>query len=130
MTSLKKAWTYVKNYWYVPVIAIMGAFLFLATRDNNNVFFQMFRNALERNKKDLEEIEKNNAIATKAQRDAEARAAKQVEDIKKEYDKRKKELEQDKQERFEELMKKSDDPEKLAKELAKITGWKYIPPSD
>ena len=130
MTFLKKILIYVKNYWYIPVVAILGIILFLATRDDNNVFFKMFRDALIRNQKDLEEIEKNNFNARKAQQRATEKAVKQVEAIKEEYNKRKKELDQNKQERFEELLKDNNNPEKLAKELAKITGWKYIPPID
>lgn len=130
MNKLKKAWTYIKNYWYIPVVIILGIFLYLATRNNENVFFQMFKEALERNRRDLEEIEKNNLKAAEEKQAAKEKAAATIEKIKNDYKNKVEELEEEKKKRAEELIKNSDDPEVLAKELSELTGWKYIPPKD
>lgn len=128
--TLKKIWTYIKNYWYVPVVVVAGIAVYFVTRNKDNMFFQMFKKALEQNKKDIEKIENNNANAEverqKAQQDAEA----YLEKLKEGYRKKMAELEDEKKRRAEELLENSDDPEKLAKELSKVTGWKYIPPED
>ena len=128
--TLKKIWTYIKNYWYVPVVVVAGIAVYFVTRNIDNMFFQMFKKALEQNKKDIEKIENNNANAEaerqKAQQDAEA----YLEKLKEGYRKKMAELEDEKKRRAEELLENSDDPEKLAKELSKVTGWKYIPPED
>ena len=128
--TLKKIWTYIKNYWYVPVVVVAGIAVYFVTRNKDNMFFQMFKKALEQNKKDIEKIENNNANAEaerqKAQQDAEA----YLEKLKEGYRKKMAELEDEKKQRAEELLENSDDPEKLAKELSKVTGWKYIPPED
>jgi len=127
---LKKIWAYIKNYWYVPVVVVAGIAVYFVTRNKDNMFFQMFKKALEQNKKDIEKSETNNANAKverqKAQQDAEA----QLERLKESYRKRMAELEDEKKQRAKELLENSDEPEKLAKELSKVTGWKYIPPED
>lgn len=128
--ALKKIWTYIKNYWYVPVIVVAGIAVYFVTKNKDNMFFQMFKKALEQNKKDIEKIENNNVNAEaerqKAQQDAEA----YLEKVKEGYRKKMAELEDEKKQRAEELLENSDDPEKLAKELSKVTGWKYVPPED
>jgi F0F1-type ATP synthase membrane subunit b/b' len=130
MTTIKKIITYIKNYWYVPFIVVAGAVMFMLTRNSDNLFFELFKKTLEQNRKDIQDIENNNAKAKQQKQDAQEKTKKQIENIKKEYDKHKKQLEKDKQDRVEELLKNNSDPEQLAKELAKVTGWKYIPPQE
>lgn len=130
MITIKKIITYIKNYWYVPFIVVAGVVMFMLTRNSDNLFFELFKKTLERNRKDIQDIENNNTKAKQQKQDAQEKTKKQIENIKKEYDKRKKQLEKDKQDRVEELLKNNSDPEQLAKELAKVTGWKYIPPQE
>ena len=55
-TFLKKAWAWIKNYWYVPALLIYTVVLWLIFRKKNDKLLQMFEISKESYQKELEAI--------------------------------------------------------------------------
>jgi len=127
MLALKKIITYIKNYWYVPFVVAAGIFVLLFLQKKDNTFLDLYKQARQQNKDDVDALEKNHAKGLKARQQAQADALKKIERIEKEYEASKQNLDTQKQKEVEKLLKKAKkNPKLLADELSKLLDFKVI----
>ena len=122
----KKIWTWLKHYWYWPVILILLAISMLSGKASREKLF----NLLDRQKKNYEkEIEIVKEASEKASKEKTTISEKYVNEIKKieeDHNLKVQDLEEEKQkELVETLEKNKNKPENLAKEIAKILSASY-----
>ncbi len=122
----KKAWTWLKHYWYWPVILVLLALSIFSGKASREKLF----NLLDKQKKNYEkEIQIVKEASEKASKEKTTIAEKYVKEIKKieeDHDLKVEDLEEEKQkELVETLEKNKNKPENLAKEIAKILSASY-----
>jgi len=127
-TFLKKAWAWIKHYWYVPAVIVYTLILWFlfknkdkaleilnireeSLKDQIDVINESHKKELERREKVLEEYNKV------------------LEGLEKEYEEGRKELSEKKKKEIKNIIEKFyEDPEKIAKEMAEKFGFIYISP--
>ena len=124
MIALKKIWSFLKSYWYIPVLVIVT----LVFRSRTNKVEEIIKAADDSHKKQLEAIEV-----------AELNKKKEKEWIDKEYDNAIKKIEENYSKENKTLDKKekrfvksaikewSDDPDQMAERITLKFGFEYEP---
>lgn len=128
---LKKGWAWLKHHWYVPlvVMALLVALLIWALT-KNSMFVGMLMDVMENSRvSHRAEVDKLNEIHN---RESDARKSilneynKNIELLEKEYTEKDKELGAKKKKEIKRLVKEGyNDPDKLARELAKLYGLEH-----
>ena len=125
---LKKAWVWTKTHWWLPLLVllgIVGLLLFALTRNSAFLSSVMdaYKNSRESYKKEVDalneihsrEVEKRNQVLEEYN--------KNVKRLEEEHDNRDDELNSEKKKELKKLIEESyNDPERLAKELARLYG--------
>ena len=124
MVVLKKIWAFLKSYWYVPVIIIMGLLL----KSKSDKALEIIDAQKESYEKQKDAIEN----AAKEKIEAKERIEKEYENatqkIEKEYAKMNKEISARQKSIIKKTVKKfHSDPDALAKELSEKFGVQYVP---
>ena len=124
MVVLKKIWAFLKSYWYVPVIIIMGLLL----KSKSDKALEIIDAQKESYEKQKDAIEN----AAKEKIEAKERIEKEYENatqkIEKEYAKMNKEISDRQKSIIKKTVKKfHSDPDALAKELSEKFGVQYVP---
>ena len=124
MVVLKKIWAFLKSYWYVPVIIIMGLLL----KSKSDKALEIIDAQKESYEKQKDAIEN----AAKEKIEAKERIEKEYENatqkIEKEYAKMNKEISNRQKDIIKKTVKKfHSDPDALAKELSEKFGGQYVP---
>jgi vacuolar-type H+-ATPase subunit E/Vma4 len=124
MVVLKKIWAFLKSYWYVPVIIIMGLLL----KSKSDKALEIIDAQKESYEKQKDAIEN----AAKEKIEAKERIEKEYENatqkIEKEYAKMNKEISNRQKDIIKKTVKKfHSDPDALAKELSEKFGVQYVP---
>lgn len=124
MLFLKKAWVVIKNYWWIPAIAIgiVGAWIVLRKRPDALIEALQFR--IKKNQEEQVELDRIHQEEIAARAVAEERAREELERIEREYEETKERLSEERRREVERLLKK--DPRKLAKELEDLMGFRVI----
>ena len=124
MIALKKIWSFLKSYWYIPVLIIVA----LVFRSRTNKVEEIIKAADDSHKKQLDAIEV-----------AETNKKKEKEWIDKEYDNAIKKIEESYSKENKTLDKKekkfvksaikewSDDPDQMAERITLKFGFEYEP---
>ena len=123
----KKAWVWLKNYWYWPLLAVMLAFAIIS---GNRVREKM----LEMMVKQSENYQKEISILKDMQAKKDAEAAntieefhEEIEKIEKEHDIKVEALDVDKKKELVKIIKeKSNSPDELAKDIANLLDAQYM----
>jgi len=123
MLALKKIFVIIKNYWYIPLI-VVGAILLFLMRKKNNVFVEILQHRAEKNKQELEALDKIQEEKLERQQQAETHAIAELKRIQEEYDQAKEGLDDKKKKEVEKLLRK--DPKKLAADLSKLMGFTVV----
>ena len=123
----KKAWIWLKHYWYWPVIIIL--FLFsLATnaRAKENLLELLFKQR-ESYEKELEIVKKINNEKDEKKNQTFEDHKEELEEIEKDHDVKLEKLQEEKQEDLVHTIEEgSDQPERLAEKIAKILSVEHF----
>ena len=127
MVFLKKAWAFLKAYWYVPV-ALIGVILALVLRKKNVVdWAEILDNARNSHLDEVDAIDRAHELEIARREQALKRMEEARKAIESEYRARQKELDSAKKKEIERILKKTkDDPQAMADELEKSTGYRVI----
>ena len=128
---LKKAWLWTKHHWYVPLIImalIIAVLIWALTK--NGAFVGALMDILENSRATYKkEIDTLNEIHTRATKEREHILKKYNENIgllEKEYAEKNQELDEEKKKEVKRLIEESyNDPDVLARELAKLHGFEH-----
>lgn len=131
LLGLKKVWSFIKNYWYIPVIVIgiiVGTIVF---REVPQSLLDMLNKRKELHKKELEVIEQVKKEEREKREKALAVYHKTLEQIEEKYEKSKKDLSLRKKNKIKKIIEDThDDPDELAKQLADQTGFQIVYPKE
>jgi len=127
MLVLKKVWIWIKHHWYVPVILILNLVCVLTGKGVKNKYFEIMMQSRENYKKEIEIINKNNAEEKQKTMDAIRRHQESLAKIENDFNVKMGELPKKEKKEVEAVIKKFDNqPDKLAKEIAKILGAENV----
>jgi uncharacterized membrane protein YhiD involved in acid resistance len=127
MLVLKKVWIWIKHHWYVPVILILILVCVLTGKGVKNKYFEIMMQSRENYKKEIEIINKNNAEEKQKTMDAIRRHQESLAKIENDFNVKMGELPKKEKKEVEAVIKKFDNqPDKLAKEIAKILGAENV----
>ena len=131
MLFLTKAWLAVKKYWKLIALvlgAIVGLFLF---RGRITSFADDYKKVKDVHEEEIKKIEEAHEEERVRKQQAAEKLEKTLKVVEEEYAANTEKLDRKKKKEVETLVKEhGDDPNKLAEELAKVTGFKIILPSD
>ena len=122
--SLKKAWVWTKNHWYVPLVlmGIVIAFLISVIARNGAFLASMLdllENSRESHKKEVDVLNSIHSHEAEEKNKILEEYNKNVKKLEDEYNKLDEDLDEEKKKELKRLVDESyNDPEKLAKELA------------
>jgi len=117
----KKAWVWFKNYWYFPVILILGILLLFSGKGSKNKMFKLLEEQKERYNKEIEIINESNAEKDKKQKEAIKASQDKLKEIERQFDVKIEQLEGLKEQELQEMVKEyEDNPEELARRIAEI----------
>ena len=122
----KKAWTWLKHYWYFPVIIILLVFTVVSGRSSRKKLFGLLDKQKENYEKEIQVIKEAAKAASEGKTKIAEEFAEEIELIEKEHEIKIEDLEKEKQQELKETIKENrEKPEDLAKEVAKILSAKY-----
>tara|TARA_B100000029_G_C17153178_1_gene806809 strand:+ start:69 stop:473 length:405 start_codon:yes stop_codon:yes gene_type:complete len=122
----KKAWTWFKNYWYWPVIIVLLIFSLLSGRSSRKKLFGLLDKQKENYERELEVVKKASEEASKEKTTIAEKYTEDLKKIEEEHAIRAEELKKEKQKEIESVLENNrDDPDKLAREVAKILSAHY-----
>ena len=131
LAALKKAWVWLKAYWYVPVIAILAVVTLVVTRKPPQWAFDMIQRNRETAEREREAIDRAERDADEAKQAAEDRFNSIVGEIERNHADRKEELDQKKEREIKKIIKSSgNDPAIITNEIAEKFGFKVVLPEE
>ena len=131
----KKVWTWLKHYWYWPVIIVLLIFSIGAGASSRKKIFGLLDKQKENYEKEIQIIKETTEEADKKKTEIFTEHIKEIEKIEEEHDVKVEELEKDKQEELEKDKQKElveiieenkNSPDKLAEEIARILSAEYL----
>ena len=126
MLFWKKAWIWIKHYWYWPVIIVLFLFSMLSGSNIKNKLFELLFKQRENYEKELQIIKETSEEADKKKTGIFKEHKEELEKIEKEHDVKIEELEKEKREELATTIEENKDkPEKLAEEIAKILSAEF-----
>ena len=127
MLVWKKAWTWIKHHWYIPVILILVLACVLTGKGIKNKYFDIMMQSRENYKKEIEIINENNVEEKEKTLAAHERHINSLTKIENDFNVKMEELPKKEKKEVEDIVKKFDnDPDKIAKEIANILGAKNV----
>ena len=119
----KKAWAWIKNYWYVPALLIYTLVMWFVFRNKNDKLLKMFDVAKESYQKEIEAINLAHAEELRKKNKLVENYQETLKNLQKEYNIKLEELSKQEEQELLELIKKHEDsPEGLAEEMKKLFG--------
>ena len=123
----KKVWTWLKHYWYWPVIIVLLIISALTGTSSREKLFGLMLRQKENYEKELQIVKKTAEETDKKKTEILSKHTKEIEKIEKEHDIKVKELEEERQaELVTTIEKNRNNPEKLAEEIARILSAEYL----
>lgn len=133
LLGLRKAWSFLKNYWYIPVViaAIVVLAIMTAGKGVPKSLLEAFRKARETHAKEVDVINEAHREEIEKREAALAAYHKHMEAIEKQYAEANEELDAKKRKEIEKLVKaNADDPTELTKRVADVTGFDIVLPGE
>jgi len=123
----KKVWTWLKHYWYWPVIIALLVFSVVSGSSSRKKVFELLEKQKKNYKKEIQIIKETTKEADKKKTEIFTEHIKEIERIEEEHDIKVEELEEEKQKELAEIIKENkDSPDKLAEEIAKILSAEFL----
>lgn len=131
LAALKKAWVWLKAYWYVPVIAILAVVTLVVTRKPPQWAFDMIQRNRETAEREREAIDQAEREADKAKQAAEDRFNNIVNEIERNHADRKEELDRKKERQIKKIIEHhGNDPAAITDAIAKRFGFNVVLPEE
>ena len=122
----KKAWTWLKHYWYWPVIIVLLIFSTVAGTSSREKLFGLLSKQKENYEKELQIVKETLEETDKKKTEIFTKHIEELERIEQEHDIKIEELEEDKQNELAKIIEENKDtPDKLAEEIARILSAEY-----
>ena len=123
----KKVWTWIKHYWYWPVIIILLIFSMVSSKGLKEKLFGLLMKSKENYEKEIKVIKEVNEQKDVKKEQAAEEHVEEIRKIEEEHDIKVEELEIEKQKELAETIEKNKDrPEKLAEDIAKILSSEFL----
>ena len=123
----KKVWTWVKHYWYWPVIIILLIFSMVSSKGLKEKLFGLLMKSKENYEKEIKVIKEVNEQKDVKKEQAVEEHIEEIKKIEEEHDIKVEELEIEKQKELAETIEKNKDrPEKLAEDIAEILSSEFL----
>jgi len=128
VSFLKKVWVWVKHHWYIPVALVLALLcMILCPYAVKNKYFEILMRTREDYQKEIDLINKANQEKEKKKEKLFEQHKEIIDKIEEEHDIELKNLKTDKQKEISDLVEKYDDePDELAKEIARVLSAEYI----
>lgn len=128
---LKKAWVWIKSYWYVPVIILAAIVGFVVTRKVPLSLMQIISKRRELHQKEVEAIDEIHEEEIKEREKSLETYHKTIKEIEEKYEKDSKELSAKKKKKIKKIVEKThNDPGELARQLSEQMGFEVIYPEE
>ena len=122
----KKAWTWLKHYWYFPVIILLLIFGTVAGRSSRRKLFGLLEKQKENYEKEIQVVKEAAKEVSESKTKVAEEFVEEIKLIEEEHEVKIEDLEKEKQEELKETIKeKKEKPEDLAREVAKILSSRY-----
>ena len=123
----KKTWSWIKHHWYFPVIIALVIIFSVSKGDSTKKLFDLMQVRRNQYKKEIDLLNKT-ADEKKRKVDEALQANKSaLEQIEKDHDLKIKDLKVKKRKEIDQLIKShEEDPEELAKEIAKLLEAEHV----
>ena len=123
----KKVWSWIKHYWYFPVIIVLLIFAFISGSSAKEKLFNLLLEQKENHKKEIDLINGINAEKEEIKEEIKEKHKEEIERIEKQHDIKIQDLEEEKQEELlSTIEEKKDKPDDLAKDIAALLGAKHV----
>jgi len=122
----KKSWTWLKHYWYWPVIVLLIVFSFFAGRSMRSKMFDLLAAQKESYKKEIDVLKKASEEKEARKNDVVVEHQKELEKIEERHQLKIADLHDKKREELVSTIEKNkDNPESLAREVAKVLSAQF-----
>ena len=123
----KKVWTWLKHYWYWPVIIILLIFSMVSSKGLKEKLFGLLMKSKENYEKEIKVIKEVNEQKDVQKERAVEEHVEEIKKIEEEHDIKVEELEVEKQKELAETIEKNKDrPDKLAEDIAEILSSEFL----
>jgi len=127
MNTLKKAWSYIKNYWYVPLVAIISIAGYLLTKKKKVPVDEILKASKKTHEKEKMAIEQAAQQKVEAKQKVQEEYEKTVKQLEKSHQERNKTLERKKKKEIKKIVKKHyNEPDKLSQEISDLFGVEHV----
>lgn len=127
--ALKKAWSFVKHYWYIPVVLIAFVVVAIVMRRKPDGLGNILKNAVESHQKEVKVLNDTHAEEIAKRNRALDVYHATVEQIESRYAADKKKLDKKKEKEIKRIIEENqDDPEALTQRISEYTGFRVIMP--
>lgn len=124
---LKKAWIYIKNYWYIPFVLLITLFSWISLRKNNLRMLEILKLSKENYQKEIDILKDSHKKEIEIRDELLDQYNDVIDQLEKNFRDRKEELDEAKKEEVKGLVEKyKDNNEALAKEISKKFGVDYV----
>ena len=124
MIALKKIWSFLKSYWYIPVLIIVA----LVFRSKTNKVEEIIKAADDSHKKQLEAIEVAELNKKKEKEWIDKEYDNAIKKIEEKYSKENKTLDKKEKKFVKSVIKEwTDDPDQMAERITLEFGFEYEP---
>ena len=124
----KKTWAWLKTYWYIPLLASWLIIAWLIFRkDNAGDILDVFYNAEQSYKKQIEAIDKAHAEEIRKRDRALSKYQRTIEQLEKELERRRMLLKESEKERIRQLSEEfKNKPDEYTKRIAEEFGFEFV----
>ena len=130
-SRLKRVWSWLKHHWYVPLVLvgiIIAVLVWALTKNGAYVaaLIDVLENSREAHKKEVDALNEIDAQATRDRERILDEYNKNIKELEKEYAEKDEELDDAKKKEIKKLVEEGyNDPERLARELARLYGLEH-----
>ncbi len=131
LIALKKVWSWLKAYWYLPVIIIIAIIATIVMRKVPISLMQTISKRRQIHKEEVEAIDKIHSEEIEKREKALETYHDTIKKIEEKYEKDSKELTNRKKKKIKKIVEKThDNPDELAKQLSEQMGFEIIYPKE
>ena len=123
----KKTWSWIKHYWYWPVIILLLLFSIITRSSMKDKLFDLLDKQKEDYEKEVKIVKEAAKETDKKKTEIFIEHIEEIKKIEEEHDVNLENLEKEKQKELVEILKRNKEkPDKLAKEIAKVLSAEYL----
>jgi len=124
---LKRAWAWIKNYWYVPALIIYTLVMWIFLRKPSLQFLEVLSTSKEKYEKHIEIIDKTHEEEIKRRDDNLEKYKTIIASLEKHYENKEEELDEKKKKEVKKIIEKHENNiDALAKEISEKYGLGYV----